>query len=73
MIKNVHIFEAWEEEWKKKEGRLPYSKALKIVEALWEEGVRMGTLPPEDPLDGIETDIKIARILNGCLKNSSEK
>jgi len=73
MIKNAHVFEAWEKEWKKKEGKLPYSKAIRIIEALWQEGVRLGTLPPEDPLEGIETDIKVARILNGCLKKSLKK
>ncbi|NOY65697.1 MAG: hypothetical protein GXO97_09950 [Nitrospirae bacterium] len=73
MIKEPRVFEEWEKGWKEKEGPLPFNSALKIVEALWQEGMRMGTLPPSDPLEGIETDIRIARILNRCLRNSSEK
>ena len=33
----------------------------------------MGVLPPKAPLEGIETDIKIAGVLNSCLKSFSEK
>jgi len=34
---------------------------------MWEEGISLGVLPPKHPLEGIEVDIKIARIIN-CLK-----
>jgi len=34
---------------------------------MWELGMHLGVLPPEDPLEGIDVDIKVARILN-CLK-----
>jgi hypothetical protein len=37
---------------------------------MWNEGIALGTLPLSDPLEGIEVDIELARILN-CLKNSS--
>ena len=36
---------------------------------MWEEGIKLGVLPPKKPLEGIETDIKIAAVLNSCLKN----
>ena len=72
MIKDPKTFEEWEKEWKRKEGAIPFNKAIKIVEAMWEEAVNIGTLPLSDPLEGIETDIRIARILN-CLKNSSKR
>lgn len=49
--------------------RLPYERALAIVEGLWEEGVALGVLPPEDPLDGIDIDIRIARVVNSCSRN----
>jgi hypothetical protein len=51
------------------EEKLSFSKALALFEAMWKEGVALGVLPPKDPLEGIEVDIRIARILN-CLKNS---
>ena len=50
---------------------LSYPQSLAIFEAMWQEGVRLGVLPPADPLEGIETDLKIASILNSCSKNSS--
>jgi hypothetical protein len=63
MIKNTKILEEFEREEIKKE-KTNYFKSLKIFEALWNEGVNLGVLPLRDPLDDIETDIRIARILN---------
>jgi hypothetical protein len=37
---------------------------------MWKEGVRLGVLPPKDELEGIEVDIKVAAVLNSCLKKS---
>ena len=68
MIKNPDILEQLEREVIKKE-KLSFRQALSIFEAMWEEGVSLGVLPPADPLEGIDVDIKIARILN-CLKRS---
>lgn len=73
MIKNTKVFEEWEKEWRRTEGKLPFERAVRIIDALWQEGMCMGSLPPDNPLEGIETDIRVARILNGCLKTSSEK
>ena len=36
---------------------------------MWEEGINLGVLPPKEPMEGIATDIKIAAVLNSCLKN----
>jgi hypothetical protein len=55
------------------EGKLPLKKAIKLFEAMWNEGVKLGVLPTQDPMEGIETDIKVARVLNSCSKNSSPK
>ena len=68
MIKNPNILEQFEKQ-RIKEEKLSFEEALKIFEAMWEEGVNLGVLPPKDPLEGIEVDIRIARILN-CLKSS---
>lgn len=65
MIKNRRILDDFEKAQIRKE-RLTYRKSLKLVESLWKEGMAMGVLPPKDPLEGIETDIKLARILNRC-------
>jgi len=68
LIKNPDILEDFEKERMKKE-KLTFEEALKLFEAMWEEGIHLGVLPPKDPLEGIEVDIRMARILN-CLKNS---
>lgn len=68
MIKNPDILKRFEREYSKKE-KLSFKQALTILEAMWKEGVTLGVLPPKNPLEGIETDIRIARILN-CLKKS---
>ncbi len=68
MIKNPEILEQFEKQ-RIREEKLSFEKALKIFEAMWKEGVNLGVLPPKDPLEGIEVDIKIARIIN-CLKKS---
>ena len=65
MVKNPKRLAKFELEELKKES-LSYNEALRIFEALWQEGVSLGVLPPEDPLEGIETDIRVARILNSC-------
>jgi hypothetical protein len=31
---------------------------------MWREGLTLGVLPLEDPLEGIEVDVRLARILN---------
>ena len=69
MIKNSHLLRKLERKIISRE-KLPYQKALVIFEAMWEEAVHLGVLPPADPMEGIEVDLRIARIVNSCSKNS---
>lgn len=69
MIKNPDILGQFERELIKKE-KLSFKQALAIFEAMWKEGVNLSVLPPKEPLEGIEVDIRIARILNTCSKDS---
>jgi hypothetical protein len=41
-----------------------YQRNLQIFEALYREACLLGVLPLKDPLDGIESDIRLARIMN---------
>ena len=41
-----------------------YIAALSLFEGMWREGMALGVLPLKDPLDGIDVDIRIARMLN---------
>jgi len=68
LIRNPRILDNLERKIMKEE-KLSFSEALAIFEAMWKEGMTLGVIPPKDPLEGIETDIRIARILN-CLKKS---
>ena len=70
MIKNHHLLRKLEKEFISQEN-LPYPKSLRLFEAMWEEGVLLGVLPPGDPAEGLDVDIRIARILNSCSRNSS--
>ncbi len=70
MIKNVHLIEKMEKDFISRQ-KLSYKQSLHIFESMWDEAVRLGILPPIDPLEGIEVDIKIAKVINSCSKKSS--
>jgi hypothetical protein len=50
--------------------KLDVKKKFKIVEALYDEAVALGALPLEDPLEGLEVDIRIAKVVNGVSKDT---
>ncbi len=72
-IKNEQLLKELNDKFISGKGRLSYEKAIKLFEAMWKEAQALGIFPPEDPMEGIEVDIRIARILNSCLKPSSKK
>lgn len=43
---------------------------IRIVEALYKEAVSLGVFPLKDPLEGIEVDIKIAKVINSVSETS---
>jgi hypothetical protein len=69
MSREFDTVKQFKDDLARKEGRLDHSQALEIFARLWEEGRALGVLPPADPMEGIETDITIARILNSCSRN----
>jgi len=73
MVKNPKLIQELTDTLSRKEGPLPFSHSLKLFTSMWLEGMRLGVLPPKTPLEGIETDIKIAGVLNSCLKNCCQK
>lgn len=62
MIKNAE-FRKFEIEFIKKE-KVDLEKNFHLVEALYQEAVTLGVLPSKNPLDGIEVDLKIAKVVN---------
>ena len=63
MIKDADLLYEFEKEEIRSE-KLTYPEALKLFEAMWEEGISLKIIPLEDPLEEIGVDIRIARILN---------
>lgn len=68
MVRDAKLLARFEDEQLRKE-RLTYAQSLKIFEAMWKEAVGLGVFPLRDLLEGIETDIELARILNSCSKS----
>ena len=63
MVKDSKLLTQFEREYLRQE-KTDYFSSLHLFEEMWKEGVFLGALPPKDPLEGIEVDLRIARILN---------
>ena len=62
MIRN-NAFQKFEMEFVKKT-KVDIIKNLHIVDAFYNEAVTLGIFPLKNPLDGIEVDLKIAKVVN---------
>ncbi len=71
MIQNPKKFVKFEKDFLKNRGNLTHGQALRLFTAMWREACNLGILPAQDPLEGIDVDIRIAEVLDSCLKNSS--
>jgi len=47
-----------------RKGKVDYGKNIRIVDALYNEAVAIGAFPLRNPLDGIEIDLKVAKVVN---------
>jgi hypothetical protein len=70
MIRDADALRRFEDEMLRRSPQPSFLENLRLFEAMWEEARSLGIFPPSDPLDGLEGDIELARILN-CSKNSS--
>ena len=64
MIKDKKMWEEFEREIERNTP-LNVEENFKIFEAMYQEAKDFGVFPLKDSLEGIEDDIKLARILNG--------
>jgi len=62
MIRYPEIVRRFEDEQTRRSSA-DYRANLRIFEELWKHAYRLGALPPHDPLDGIESDLLLARML----------
>lgn len=63
MITNKKFWEEWEKNYIAS-SKSDYLQNLAIVESMLDEAIILGVFPLKNPLEGIETDIKVARIIN---------
>ena len=71
MIKDKKLWEKFEVEFTRNEN-LTIEQKFKILEAMLEEAKSLGVWPPQDPLEGIEVDIKLARAINAIQRTPRE-
>lgn len=71
MIRNYEVVRKLEDDFIREEGKLSFDRSIKLFTSMWNEGVKLGVIPPKKLLEGIEVDIRIAKVLNSCLKKSS--
>lgn len=69
MNTNYRIFQKFEKELLKKD-KLNIYRNFKIFDALYKEAIVFGALPLKNPIEGIETIIKIAKVVNSVPKSS---
>jgi hypothetical protein len=50
--------------------KIDIKRNFKIVEALYQEAVALGVIPPKDPLEGLDVDLRIAEVVNRVSKTS---
>lgn len=63
MVKNAQKLQAFEAVRTRAE-KVDVEQNLRILDALYEEAVMLGAMPPKDPLEGIEVKIRIAKAVN---------
>lgn len=71
MIKDRKLLEAFERKFQA-EDRIDLKTKYKILDALYQEAVHLGVFPLKDPLEGIEVDIRVAKVIN-AVRESVEK
>ena len=71
MIKDIKTWEKFEQEEIRKE-KVNIKRNFRIVDALYREAVSLGVFPLKNPLEGIETKIKIAKVVNSVRKTHTK-
>lgn len=63
MIRNHDMLEQWKKK-RSREQSPDYFQNLRLFEGLYEEARALGAFPLENPLDGLERKVRLARRLN---------
>ena len=63
MIRDIALWERFEADWQRSTQSDPETN-LRLFETLIKHARALGAWPPDDPLEGIEHDIRLARMVN---------
>ncbi|MBI5577282.1 MAG: hypothetical protein HY896_13100 [Deltaproteobacteria bacterium] len=69
MITDAKKWAAFEEEAIRAD-KPDFRRNMRLVEAMYREAAALGAFPPADLLEGIDVDIRIARVVNGVPPHS---
>ena len=64
MIKDPEYLKKFEDEQTANDD-MTLEQKLKLLNSIYKYAVKLGTLPPDDLLEGLDNDIKVAKIING--------
>lgn len=65
MIKDKALWEAWQAQGPLRQPA-DFWKHLRLLEAMYAHARSLGVFPPSNPLEGLETKIAMAKVLNVC-------
>lgn len=63
MIRDRTLWEQFEAEWQRRQ-KPELEEHLRIFDVLLAQARALGAWPPQDPLEGIEHDIRLAKVVN---------
>ena len=63
MIKDKALWEAWEAQVLLSQPP-DFRRNMRLLESMYEHARSLGVFPVADPLEGLETEIKLATVLN---------
>ena len=67
MIRNPEVWRRWEAQWQRRTPAVP-EENFRIFQNLLELARLLGRWPPEDPREGLEVDLLLARAVNGYVR-----
>lgn len=65
MIKDKALWEDWEARGPLRQPA-DFWKSLRLFEAMYAHARSLGVFPPSEPLEGLETKIAMAKVVNVC-------
>ena len=71
MVHDATLWEQFEAEWQRRQ-KPDLEVNLRVFEVLLEHARALGAWPPRDPLEGIEHDIRLAKVVNTYVEKPAD-